>query len=146
MKQYASAECVPAHAKRAVKVLVCTKSIAEKLGMTHVSSAFQVEPSRAAVLYRLWSRTRRVAQSAPALSSHDPRKRSARPAFAIRGHRAQAEKVNGRGGLRRRNSNRHCIRSNSDYIALSAATAADLSLVTRPVCSGGPSPFQGSWQ
>src|SRR6266567_5875214 len=100
MKQCASAECVPAHAMRAVKVLVCAKSIAEKLGMTHVSSAFQVEPSRAAVLYRLWSRTRRVAQSAPALSGHDPRKRSARPAFAIRGHRAQAEKVNGRGGLR----------------------------------------------
>jgi hypothetical protein len=30
----------PAHAKPAVKVLVCAKSIAARLGMTHVSSAF----------------------------------------------------------------------------------------------------------
>jgi hypothetical protein len=39
IEQFANADS--AHLKPAVKVLVCTKSIAARLAMTHVSSAFQ---------------------------------------------------------------------------------------------------------
>jgi hypothetical protein len=41
---------------------------------------------------------------------------------------------------RQQASNRRCKQAQFDYTARSAANAADL---TRPVCSGGPLPFQG---
>jgi hypothetical protein len=134
--RFAGANCVQAGSKPAVKVLGCAKSIARVLGRTHVSSAFRLHDSEGGVM----------AQSSVGFFGAAPHKGCGGNPSRVRHHGVRLKMVNGGLSGGDEASNPRCARAQFAYITLSAATAADLSLVTRPVCSGGPSPFQGSWQ
>jgi hypothetical protein len=117
-----SSESFRAESELAVRILVHTKSIPEKVRVTHVSSAFQAGPSlatdssyeakivnsmqatdhagRAAVLGRALKRTTKGAKHYLVFFGHDPPGRTRRPVHLIFEAAApQAEKVNSRGGL-----------------------------------------------